>query len=207
MFIGIIGSAGRGVDATKWTKQIYVNCFHHLDQVLLADTPVSERNLISGGAAFSDHLAVSLFLAGKAASLQIHAPCQFHIDNMDNWFWSLKSSIPGYVDDGTVDFNKNPGGTLNYYHRRFSDVMQANTMAGIAWAIEKGAIFSVHYPPEDYKASPLHYRNLQVGKNLDRLYAFTWGIDATTPKDGGTSHCWKNSNSKQKFHIPLDTMR
>lgn len=205
MYIGIIGSAGRGEDGAKWTPEVYRNYFKHLDKVLLADVPIADRQLVSGGAAFSDHLAVSLFLAGKATELYLHFPCQFHVDNEDNWFWSRKLSVPGFADDGNRDFKANPGGTLNYYHRLFSEKMQANTMAGIAKAIQKGATMSVHYPMRA-GGSALHERNLAIGRGLDRLYAFTWGEDTARPKDGGTSHCWDHSSGR-KFHIPLHTMK
>lgn len=205
MYIGIIGSAGRGGDGPKWNSNVYRQCFKHLDQVLLADVPVADRQLVSGGASWADHLAVSLFLAGKAAELQLHFPCQFHIDEQENWMWSKKLSVPGFADSGERNFISNPGGTLNYYHRLFSEKMQANTMAGIAQAIQKGGVMSVHYPMRA-GGSALHERNLAIGRNLDRLYAFTWG-EEKAPRDGGTGHCWSMSNSKTKLHIPLHTMR
>ena len=205
MWIGIIGSAGRGSDGAKWTPRIYKNCFKYLDNVALADVPIADRQLVSGGASWADHLAVSLFLSGKAGGLDIHMPCQFHLDEEQNWMWSRKLSIPGYADTGVRDFKINPGGTLNYYHRLFSDKMQANTMAGIALAAYKGANLHVHYPMR-VGDSPLHHRNLIVGRGLERLYAFTWGEDPTTPADGGTKHCWDHASGR-KQHIPLHTMR
>lgn len=187
MIVGIIGSAGRKEDAAKWSREVYVKAFNFLKKEL-EQWSLHERTLISGGAAWADHLAVSLYLAGHATNLHIEAPCQF-----------VSEPIPKFYDTGEVNWITNPGGTLNYYHRLFSKKMGSESLAGIAKAIRRGAVYTCHY--EQNGKSSLHLRNTEVARQSEKLYAFTWGSGAV-PKDGGTKHTWDRAFC-DKLHVPL----
>lgn len=201
MWISIVGSAGRKEDAGLWTREVYNRCFRLLHEELLKDIPVEERKLVSGGAAWADHLAVSLFLGGHAHSLQIEMPAGWC--GHDGDFLGQKGPIPGYADTGIVDWKKNPGGTANYYHKQFSTKMGGDSLAGIQKAIDQGATYEdMHWL---FGGSSFHNRNKKVAM-CELLIAFTWG-QGDVPKDGGTKHTWDYSNADKKIHIPLHTMK
>ena len=183
MNIAIIGSAGRGEDGPKITRTVYTRAYEWLLSEL-ADVPVLERHLRSGGAAAMDHLAVELYLAGAAASLTLILPCEWEPTKLQ------------FADTGERDWRTNPGGTSNHYHREFSRRLQrspwAESLAQIQQAINRGAV--VHVVPG------FHNRNVPVG-HVDRLYALTFGH--FSPKDGGTKHTWDHSPAPFKRHVGL----
>ncbi len=182
MYIGIIGTAGRRSDGKRISKELYLKMYKKALE-LLSDIPVEKRHLVSGAAAVSDHLAVSLYLADEAASLTLHLPAEF--------------------EDGQFverDVQYDPGKTSNYYHHLFGLKMSPedplSTLKGVEKAIEKGAETSVS---KGFKA-----RNLLVGQ-VERLLAFTFG-EGDIPKDGGTKHTWDRSKADTKIHIPLGAL-
>ena len=138
--------------------------------------------LFSGGAAWADHIAVSLYLLVRAETLHLSLPAEF---------------INGKFTE--QENYKSPGNIANYYHKLFSQKMGGNTLAGIKIALEQGATSKVF--SNGFKA-----RNLEIAKKgSDLLIAFTWG-EGDTPKSGGTSHTWNASKAKKRIHVPLGTL-
>ena len=205
MHIGIIGSAGRGEDGAKWTKAVYNKAYSRLISILAQVANGEIWSVHSGGAAWADHLAVSLARSNQidASKLNLHIPCPFMI-NGSEMLGGTKGPIPGFYDTGERDHLTNPGGTLNYYHRLFSEKMGGNTLNGIKAAIEAGVI--VHDQYFHKRGNRLLERNKGIGRGLDVLIAFTWG-EGDIPKDGGTKHCWDHSDAATKIHIPLNQFR
>lgn len=188
MKIAIIGSAGRRSDGPKVSRDLYIKAFckakREIEKIVKRSGGPVE--LVSGGAAFIDHLAVSLFLDSfMDCSLTLHLPCPFDM------------KLCRYEDDGSRDFRKNPGGTCNYYHKLFSQKMGGNTLSGIKRAIDKGASIFV--------GNGFFDRNKQVAK-CDHMLAFTFGTD-DIPKDGGTRNTWDIAPSScVKTHISLASL-
>jgi hypothetical protein len=189
--VSIIGTAGRLADGAKMSKELCVKMFKRArtviaDQFGLANSSVA---LVSGGAAWSDHLAVMLFLnellTDPYASLTLHLPCK----------WDSK--VKAAVDNGKSDWKLNPGRIMNNYHKVFSKRMDTFTLDEIETARLMGAVIK-----DDYDG--FHQRNSQVAAS-DYLIAFTWG-DGDTPKDGGTADTWRKSKSKWKVHVPLKSL-
>lgn len=176
--IGLIGSAGRKDDASKISRDLYRRMVKDARDIIHKEAQ-KPYELVSGGAAFSDHLAITLYLLGFADSLTLYFPC----------LW-----IPDFGFD-----SQNPAGkTANYYHNQFSTKLGSKptaTLQGIQKAINKGAVC------HEIEAG-FHARNILVGKDLDLLIAYTFSSTGL-PKNGGTSHCWKNSNAIQKIHRNL----
>jgi hypothetical protein len=141
--------------------------------------------LVSGGAAWADHLAVNMFLDDldtiNITGLTLFLPAAFDLNSAQ------------YVEQGF----RSAGSVANYYHRKFSTKMCYNTMEEIVKAAQKGADLN-----DLFKG--FHNRNIQVGKS-DFILAFTWG-EGDVPKDGGTKHTWDNSKAKKKLHISLKTL-
>lgn len=195
MYLGIIGTAGRREDADKMNKELYFKMYDKALEILKELNPTGTISAVSGGAAWSDHIAVSLFMREEVDRLFLHLPCKF-----ENGKFVEKT--------GKAD----PGRTANYYHQQFSRAMNGSTLKAIQLAREKGAHFTV--------SNGFKERNLRVG-TCTHLIAFTWGSFGGTYtkddkgwkssseaglKDGGTAHTWNNSDATVKYHIPLSSL-
>jgi hypothetical protein len=169
--VGIIGSAGRREDGPKMNKDLFYWMVSKAIQLTYrAD------HLVSGGAAWSDHVAVDLYLSRVVSGLTLYLPCGYDGSQ--------------YISNRIRD----TGSIANYYHGLFSQKMGKNTLLELQEARDMGAELIVI--PGGFFA-----RNLEVGK-VDLLIAFTWG-EGSEPKDGGTAHTWAHSTAPRKIHIPM----
>lgn len=115
----IAGSAGRGSDARFMKVAIYNQ------MVMMATSYLYDNGLkqvCSGGAAFGDHVAVSLAMQGiiPASSLILYFPERFDLHHKR--------------------FNGSPvGRTTNRYHDLFSRATNRDSLDEIAWCIQNGA--------------------------------------------------------------------
>ena len=176
--IGIIGSAGRGEDNERWNKKVYINCFNKLlEYINNLGLESKELTLVSGGAAWADHLAVSCHLSKRCKELNLFFPAAFMLPECE--FQSMFNAV---------------GGTANYYHRAFSQKMGGNTLQGISKVIERGAKF------ESFNG--FKKRNLEIAKNSDILVAFTFNNSNTPKPNSGTLHTWNNCKGvRRHFNI------
>lgn len=186
----IVGTAGRLDDARKLSK-------HHFEAMCITASELmvqfSENNypithLVSGGAAWADHVAVNLFLQKRAPHLRLFIPCKW--DNGE------------FEDNGADDWKKNPGKTANSLHRKFQLTTQINSLTEIQIAKSEGA--------ELISANGFYARNALVAKS-DFLLAMTFG-NKHEVKEGGTAHtvrCYLNRVRKEgifdkSFHYDLN---
>jgi hypothetical protein len=173
--IAIIGTAGRSQVPTlnEWNNMI-------------ADAESKVNNydtLISGGAAFADHIAVRLFLDGKVNG--------------------LKLKLPAKIKNGKfVGERGTAGGTANYYHSIFSKLLGVNTISEIEEAIEKGA--DVTYESE-ISNKAMFIRNEKVAKESDSMIAYTYG-KGNVPADGGTKNTWDLAKYSDKIHVNIGSI-
>jgi hypothetical protein len=173
--MAIIGTAGRKEDEGKLMLPMWREVYREVRDRVLEKEP---DGLASGGAAWADHLAVQLYLTGKVDRLHLYLPAAFEGGRFRD--------TGGY---GT----KNPGGTTNYYHRKFSAKLGINSLADIEAAIRKGAIVNVD--PGGFFG-----RNSLLANATNSVIALTFGDgDYAGPwisaedaglKDGGTAHTW-----------------
>lgn len=176
MKVAIIGTAGRGTSFQNLNIEVFLK--------MLADTEKKLKNLgkklilVSGGAAWADHLAVDLYLRNIYKNLILYLPAAFEKEQ--------------FIDNGF----KSPGNTANYYHKKFSEKVGRNTLKEIALTKEKGA--------QHFIFNGFHARNLEVAKS-DILLAYTFG-SGQEPADGGTLHTWKNSTASIKIHQPIQLL-
>lgn len=183
MRVAIIGTAGRREDGQKLNRAIYNKMVRSAITLLndkheeFGEQFGNEIHLISGGAAWADHCAVSVYLLDLCDTLTLYLPAE----------WT------GTDFSGTRD-----GEVANYYHRLFSEKMNGSSLAGIGRAKEKGASLIINR--NGFKA-----RNLQVGR-VDILIAYTFGEKEDTPKDGGTLHTWNNSSATVKIHKQIQKL-
>ena len=168
MKIAVIGTAGRKEDASKLNKEVYEAMYQDLlSRVSLEDT------LVSGGAAYADHLAVRAYLDGHVKHLVLHMP------------FTTKHAKCAQVS--------------MYYYDRMYVVTGINVRADINAAIKKGA--EVTTQPDTQNYSPMANRNKLVANDGDLLIAYTFG-EGDVPKDGGTEITWNMSQGK-KIHVPI----
>jgi hypothetical protein len=183
--IGVIGTAGRKDDADRLNQSIYDQMYGTLLHDL-SHWSGATITLVSGGAAWADHLAVRAFLDQLVPNLELHLPASF------------KSSK--YFE--TTD-KMSPGRIANWYHQRMSHKTNTNSLIQLQRALDKGAVTTV--------SAGFHQRNILVG-NVDILIAFTFGTKSSTGqssageaglKDGGTAHTWDHSDASLKIHHNL----
>lgn len=196
MRIAIIGTAGANNDHEQMSKSLYLEMFKEaLMQVYhLGKDPEKYVDLVSGGSAWSDHVAVSLWLDERVRSLSLYFPVPF--------------TGGQFVEIGE---EPDPGSRVNQLHAVFSEKMGGQSLEGISKAIEKGATTwhmqenSIEYF-EDPPKNNFLARNFFIGQ-CDAIIAFSWGDNDNFPNDAGTIHIWKNSTARTKMHIPLHKLQ
>lgn len=175
--LAIIGTAGR--DKTKpFSKGLWYQMLREANEYIKTNK-VTE--LVSGGAAWADHLAVYLSVMHKI-KLKLHLPAP------------LTSS-------GFTGPYKSAGSTANYYHEKFSRIIEENSLAQLYLATQMDFVDGT-VQPETGDMSPFFKRNILVAKDATSVLAFTWG-EGFAPENGGTKHTWNLINSDKKTHIPL----
>lgn len=177
--VAIIGTAGR--DKTRpMTADLW--------EAMLADVRgrlFASDHLVSGGAAWSDHLAVAAFLRGwTGGGLTLYLPAP-----LERGAWGVRFAGGG----GTS------GAAANYYHARFKAVTGVDGLAQIALAAQAGAL--VHAQPVARGYTAMFARNAQVARAASACLAYTWG--ATEPVDGGTVSTWRQMSGIERQHVSL----
>lgn len=193
--VSIIGTAGRKEDGRKMSSDIFDYMMSTTEKIITETwkLPKSRVILVSGGSAWTDHVAVRLYLncilsdcMEQYAGLKLFLPCNFYRLNR----------ISAFEDKKGISFWKgNPGKTLNALHKSFSSKMNFKSLDDIMTVKAMGAELVTKY-------KGFHGRNLQVAKS-DYLIAFTWSESNEQPKDGGTLYTWKECKSSHKLHCPL----
>ena len=140
-----------------------------------------QDTLISGGAAWADHLPEHTVLEGGSAAPELSLPAPF------------EGRFIG------------PGGSsasaANYYHDRFSAVIGQDTLRQIGMAIDKGAV--VHAQPAMAGYRGMFARNTLVARAADSALAYTFGDVVAT--DSGTGNTWKQIRG-ERTHVSLSRM-
>lgn len=162
--IGIIGSAGRDTHGELLGKFGYSKAWEAMYEYLCSMIK-SEVHLISGGAAWADHLAIRFFLEGKCKHLTLHLPAKFNKQ----------------YDDTKC------GKTANYYHRLFSEQIGENTLEQVQEAIKEGAIATYQ---SGTSSSSFFARNTLIAEDSDGLIALTYS-DRNGRISGGTADTWR----------------
>jgi len=202
--LGIVGSAGRNSDSPLVTRELYDRIVEdvagHLVDVGTHGTPV----VVSGGAAFIDHAAVTLFLSGRIGALKLFLPAEF----IDGRFKETR--------DGEI---------ANYWHDIFRQSTGVPSLLELELAIARGAEVEV--------IPGMAARNGGIARAVRYILAYTFGPhgkqgnDAEphwlTPEDpgfrsaaaaglkkGGTEGTWNMAvgpNIQAKKHVNLYSIR
>ncbi len=176
----IIGTAGRRDDESRLNRNSFEAMCIVAEKLILHCTEINYpiTTLVSGGAAWSDHVAVKLYLDNKVPNLRLFLPASFDGGS--------------FHDNGKVGI-ENPGGTANHYHRKFQKNTNINSLTQLLVAKAKGAeLITVE--------RGFYARNALVAKS-DFLLAMTFG-NGHEVKEGGTSHtvkCYLERVKKEGF--------
>lgn len=173
--IAVIGTAGR--DKAMPLSEKHWNFMANAIYEELTPTDV----LVSGGAAWADHVAVWAYLNDYCAGLILHLPAPFNRGR----FWG---------EYGTS------GGACNYYHQMFSKTMGFDSLKHIQAALDKGAQITEQSIAHGYAA--MSKRNQLVANDCTHMVAFTFG-EGDVPADGGTKITWDMAAGKHRCHVPL----
>lgn len=173
--VAIIGTAGRDknqvMDEALW-------------KAMLEDSRRRVRPgdaLVSGGAAWADHIAVKLFLEGAVQNLVLHLPAP------------LEDGKFGGPDRDSA------GSAANYYHGLFQKATGIDGLKEIQEAVSKGAHCTYEPAAPGYRA--MFARNSKVAQFVNAVSAYTFGT-GDVPDDGGTKDTWDQIQG-EKTHIPL----
>ena len=143
------------------------------------------------GAAWSDHVAVELWIQGKRkkpsfCSLTLYAPAPF----------IFHKSRPRFLVKQQQHSMENPGKSANNYHLQFSRKIGRSSHQEIQLAVELGAKIEV--------GNGFQARNSMIANNADAIIAFTWG--KSFPPEGGTRDTWNKHRGKNKIHVSLQAL-
>jgi AcrR family transcriptional regulator len=185
--IAIIGTAGRDQHPGLTADLFEAMCTAALETIRTKfKLDPAKCQLISGGAAWSDHVAVELFLRKQVVGLTLYMPCAF--------------TGGKFAEIGTTwDWKKNPGKTANYLHSLFTTKLGRDTLAEIALARDRRAVLNADH-------FGFHPRNDVVAAQATHMIAFTWS-ETGTPDDGGTAYTWDRAISQNKVHVCLGGLK
>lgn len=177
--VAIVGSSGRNEEEKLFTDdKLYHKMVDKAQSVIVNEFKLKKFALVSGGAAWSDHVAVSLFLMEGAPCLELnlHLPCKFENDQFEN-------SREGII--------------ANELHRVFSKKIGHHSLKEIQEARSKAAC-------QLHTHSGFLASNTEIAQSADYLIAFSWSrVDA--PTKGGTLDTWNKfgKGEKKRKHISL----
>lgn len=193
--LAIIGTAGRGDDGKALTARTAEYYGRMLDAARKVAALTGSKALVSGGASWSDHVAVTLFLEDpNGYSLELELP-----ERLDR----LADGRLRFHDKGTGDFKGNPGAVSNHYHKRFAKALGHDPYEDFALALaNEGCSSTVTFG--------FHARNLVVAAKADHLLAMTFG-EGRKLKDGGTAHTTEaflaRKDRGEAYHLDLNTLK
>jgi len=154
---------------------------------------LDQCELVSGGSAWSDHVAVYMFLHQDygVRALRLFLPCPFDLDKQ----------CPRFSE-------KHPcGKRLNQLHRQYNACTGNNALLDVYCASALGASLQIPRTTCKVAASAFYARNSQIANNCDVLIAFTWS-PTSEPTDGGTMNTWSKfrGSPAAKFHFSLGAL-
>lgn len=176
--LAVIGTAGRDANP-KLTRNLWEDMCEHFSLYLHEN---NVKHVVSGGAAWADHLAVYAKLNGKVDRLTLFLPARLNYS--------------GYIGP-----KKSSASASNYYHKRFSQTIAEDSLVQLNDVLKRPGV-SACFEEASSGYGSLFKRNLKVAKFCTSILAYTFN-PYDFPADGGTRHTWDNSSAEEKVHIDL----
>lgn len=147
---------------------------------------VGAVELVSGGAAWGDHVAVTLFLRHTMPALTIYAPCEWDGDT------------GRFVDNGRgPGWKENPAHYANKLHANFATITALRPADDMLDAVARGA--TIH------AGRGFHARNTSIADAATHMIAFS-RADGAAPERGGTRDTWNKCSAAHKVHVPMSRL-
>ncbi|BCS83015.1 hypothetical protein QLL95_gp1108 [Cotonvirus japonicus] len=173
--LGIIGVSGRTLSDEKLLLNNHFDWMKEIVEIFCEDVlSCNDITLISGGSAWCDHVAVSMFLTGNYPKLILYLPTDFDMDKK-----CFTNTYEGII--------------LNNLHDKFSKKIKIDTLQEIYECIN-------HINCEVVVKKGFYARNELIATNIHHIIAFSFG---DVPK-GGTLNTWKKINHNKKTHFNLN---
>lgn len=185
--VAIIGFAG-GHCSAPLSAELYERMVARAEAIIRDEfgLDIATIELVSGGAAWSDHVAVTLFLRHAPPTLTLHAPCE----------WNATSGR--FVDNGRgTGWKENPAHYANKLHARFATTTALQPWTDLLDAVARGATVHTH--------RGFHARNTAVAAAATHMIAFS-EADGTAPDRGGTRDTWDKCRAAYKVHVSLTSL-
>lgn len=179
--LAVIGTAGRDKSMPMSARLWALMCADFATRVRPDD------HLVSGGAAWADHLAVHAYLEGWCKHLTLFLPAPI-----------VQGRFQGPLGDRRCAAN-----AANYYHSLFHSATGVNGLKQILQAIDKGA--SIHHEPIAPGYGAMFSRNKRVAAMAEGVVAYTFGV-GDQPADGGTNNTWQQIGGEDKTHVDLGAL-
>lgn len=164
MRIAIVGFAGGHLpaDAPVLTAAHFRAMVQRAEQIIgeLVGPSWDGVQLVSGGAAWADHVAVRLHLDRPETKLMVWAPCFMR-------------------QDGRFYGKTGPGSLTNRLHEQFSRATGVDSFADLSRV--RNSV--------DMRSAGFHDRNERIADSCDHMIAFSWA-PGEAPTEGGTRHVW-----------------
>ena len=174
--VGIVGFAGATLLETQRQQlsaelyaQMVASARRYINETL--QLRWDQVTLVSGGAAWADHVAVTLFLAHPEARLVLQLPCHF------------VATLKQFAASSPRERARRTVATVVGLHRSFSACLGCDSVGQLSQAVAVGAKVCV------WPAGFLR-RNSAVADLSQRLLAFTWAPGGA-PRSGGTHDTWQ----------------
>lgn len=183
MQVAVIGTAGR--DKHKpYSLDLWLGMLEDAYKRFPHD---KEYTLVSGGAAWADHLAVQLFLTlPNVTGLKLYLPSAFSKETRR--FIGPQGSCAS---------------AANYYHEKFRGITGIESMREISHVHRMEGVH-IACEPVAPGLGGFFARNKKVALAADAVLAYTWGI-GKEPADGGTKNTWDQVVGR-KVHVSLDNL-
>lgn len=184
--LAVIGTAGRD-RSRDMGKDLW--------QAMLQDARSrvqSDDELVSGGAAWADHIAVALFLEGDVHGLTLFLPAPLTARS-GRWEFEVPAGAAGRC----------AAGAANFYHEQFSRAIGADSVAQLVEARNRGA--RVECEPTSAGFTAFFRRNRKVAAQCTAVLAYTFNA-GPGPADGGTLDTWSQIAAHDKVHVDLASL-
>lgn len=200
--LAIIGASGRDEDGQRFANQPDMFLRRMVDAARTIASLTGARILVSGGAAWADHIAILLFLEEPMRfSLHLHLPAFLRADPRDPH--SME-----YLDSG-ADGGKSAAAVSNRLHREFHRQI-APLRPGWSPFRDLHTAF-VHTSATNRLYRGFMPRNDAVAADADAVLAMTFGAGPQVKARSGTAYTMaaflRSHDRSRAFHLDLSSMR
>ena len=176
--VAIIGSAGRNEWAAKMSKSLFLKMVQAAHEAIIALKLKPENVcLVSGGAAWSDHVAVKLFQKGGFGDLELHLPCAWQKTRFDpeNSFGIRSNELHAeFSEKMEIDSLKEIqlSGAEIHEHQGFfprnNQIAKAPYLIAFSWGVSKPEEGGTKYTWNKCKGKKVHISLLDLYHRINR---------------------------------------